>query len=309
VTELLYLGRQDVADLLPPVLDQIDLVERTYLAMAAGRVELPPKPGVHPREDAFIHAMPAYLADDDIVAIKWVGGYRSNKNRGLPYISGLIILNDAETGLPLGVMDAAEITAARTAAASGACIRRFAPVGWSRVAIIGCGEQGRYHSHVVTALNPDAVIGAYDVHPRRVHDLAGVIEPAAGPRQALEKAEIVVTGLPIVDRPEPCIPSEWLGDRYLALPIDFDSSFQVGPIADAGLFLSDDPNQFEHYRRLGHFHGWPEPHRSVGEAIGRSDSAKRVACCNLGVGALDAAFARAVLDRAVERGAGIRLPR
>jgi ornithine cyclodeaminase/alanine dehydrogenase len=309
VTELLYLSRQEVAHLLPPVLEQIDIVERTYLAMAAGRVELPPKPGVRPRENAFIHAMPAFLADDDVVAIKWIGGYRSNKDRGLPYLSGLIIVNDAETGLPVGVMDASEITAARTAAASGACIRRFAPPAWSRVGIIGCGEQGRFHSRVVVALNPDAVIGAYDVHPRRVHDLEGTIEPAAGPRQAIENAEIVVTGLPIVEQPEPAIPSEWLGDRYLALPIDFDASFQVGPIADAGLFLSDDPSQFEYYRGRGHFHGWPEPHRSVGDALRRNDSAKRVACCNLGVGALDAAFGKVVLDRAREQNVGTRLTR
>ena len=111
--------------------------------MAAGRVELPPKPGIHPREDAFIHAMPAYLADSDVASIKWVGGYPANKERGLPYISGLIVVNDAETGFPLAVMDAAEITAARTAAASGVCIRHWAPEGWSRAAIVGCGEQGK----------------------------------------------------------------------------------------------------------------------------------------------------------------------
>ena len=307
--ELLYLSRQEVADLLPPVLDQIELAERTYLAMAEGRVQLPPKPGIRPREDAFIHAMPAYLEDEDVAAIKWVSGYRSNKARGLPYLFGVIVVNDAETGMPLAVMDAAEITAARTAAASGACIRRFAPESWSRVAIIGCGEQGRHHSRVIAALNPDAIVAAYDIHPQRVHDLEGRIEPASSPRDTVDGAEVVITAVPIVEQPEPEISSEWLGDRYLALPIDFDASFQVGPIADAGLFLSDDPAQFEFYRGRGHFRGWPEPHRSVGEAIRRGKTAKRVACCNLGVGALDAAFARAVLDAARERGAGTALPR
>lgn len=309
MSELLYLGRQEVSELLPPVLGQVDLVERTYRAMAAGRVELPPKPGIHPRPDAFIHAMPAYLADDDVAALKWVSGYPANKRRGLPYISGLIVVNDTETGFPLAIMDAAEITAARTAAASGVCIRRFAPEGWSRAAIIGCGEQGRYHSRVVAALNPDSVVRAYDLHSRRVHELVGNVEPAAGPQQALEGAEVIITGVPIAERPEPTIDSEWLGDRYLALPLDFDASFRCGPIADAGLFLSDDVAQFDYYRARGHFAGWPEPHRSVGEALGRKERAKRVACCNLGVGALDAAFARAVLDRACEAGAGTVLQR
>ena len=58
--------------------EQIDLVDRTYRAMARGRVEMPPKIGVHSREDAFAHAMPAYLRDEDIVALKWVSGFPAN---------------------------------------------------------------------------------------------------------------------------------------------------------------------------------------------------------------------------------------
>lgn len=309
MTDILYLSRQEVADLLPPVLEQIDVVERTYRAMAAGRVELPPKPGVHPRENAFIHAMPAYLADEDVAAIKWVAGYPQNKERGLPYISGLIVVNDADTGFPLAVMDAAEITAARTAAASGVCIRRWAPRGWRRAAILGCGEQGRYHARVVSALEPEAVIAAYDVHPGRVEELEGRVEAAAGPREAVAGAEVVISAVPIAENPEPPIATEWLRDHYLALPLDFDASFQPGPIADTGLFVSDDVAQFEYYRSRGHFQGWPEPHMSVGEALGRAGDARRVACCNLGVGALDAAFANRVLVAARERGLGVRLPR
>jgi ornithine cyclodeaminase/alanine dehydrogenase len=309
VSALVYLTRQEVRDLLPPIPAQIDLAERTYAAMAAERVELPPKPGIHPRADAFIHAMPAYLADDDVAAIKWVSGYPANKSRGLPYISGLIVVNDADTGLPLAIMDAGEITAARTAAASGVCIRRWAPPGWSRAAIVGCGEQGRYHAAVVSALNPEATIQAYDVHLDRIRELEGNVEPASSARDAVEGAEVVITAVPIADRPDPPIDTEWLDDRYLALPLDFDASFRPGPIADAGLFVCDDVAQFEYYRGRGHFRGWPSAHATVGQALARRASPKRVAACNLGVGALDAAFARSVLDAALEKGAGTRLPR
>jgi ornithine cyclodeaminase/alanine dehydrogenase len=308
--EIVYLSRQEVAGLLPPIHEQIDVAERTYRAMAAGRVELPPKPGVHPRGNAFIHAMPAYLADQDVAAVKWVSGYPANKERGLPYISGLIIVNDADTGFPVGVMDAAEITAARTAAASGACIRRWAPDGWSRVAIVGCGEQGRYHSRVVAALNPEAEIAGFDSQSGRVEQLAGRIVLADTPRSAVDGADVVITAIPIADEPAPFIDTDWLPDRYLALPLDFDAAFREGPIADAGLFVSDDVGQLDYYRESrGHFRGWPAPHRSVGEALERGDTAKRVACCNLGVGALDAAFSRVILDAALDRGVGTRLQR
>lgn len=306
--DLLYLTRAEVAELLPPIPEQLDLVERTYRALAAGRVELPPKPGIHPRENAFIHAMPSYLRDEDVAALKWVAGYPENPSRGLPYISGLLVVNEPDTGLPAAVMDAAEITAARTAAASGVCVRRWAPAGWKAAALLGCGEQGRYHARVLAALNPDLVIRAYDPVPERVADLPGRVEPAAGPREAVEGVEIVVTAGPIVERPEPPLTSDWLGARWLALPIDFDFYFQAEPIAAADLFLSDDVAQFEYYRAQGHFRGWPAPDASVGEALAGSNGGARVACVNLGIGALDAAFAARVLEAAKERGAGTRLP-
>jgi alanine dehydrogenase len=305
---LLYLARAEVAALLPPLTEQLDLVERTYRALGDGRVELPPKPGIHPRKDSFIHAMPAYLRDDDVAALKWVAGYPENKERGLPYISGLIVLNDAGTGLPLAVMDGAEITAARTAAASGVCIRHWAPEGWKEAAILGCGEQGRFHARLLTELDPDVRIRAFDPHPERVARLEGRVEAASGPRKAVEGADVVVSAGPIVEDPSPPITTEWLADRFLALPIDFDFYFGAEAIGAAELFLVDDVSQFEYYRELGHFQAWPEPAKSVGEALADGDTAERVACVNLGVGALDAAFAKSVLEAARERDVGTPLP-
>jgi alanine dehydrogenase len=305
---LLHLSRDEVRDLLPPAQEQLDIVERTYLALAAGRVELPPKPGIHPRKDSFIHAMPAYLVDDDVAALKWIAGYPENKAHGLPYISGLIVLNDAETGLPVAVMDGAEITAARTAAASGVCVRRWAPQGWQKAAILGCGEQGRFHAAVLTTLNPALQIHAYDPHPERIQQLDGPVDAAGGPREAVTGADVVVSAGPIVENPEPPITRDWLGDSFLALPIDFDFYFSAEAIESCDLFLVDDVVQFEYYRGLGHFADWPAPAKSVGEALTDGVRGERVACVNLGVGALDAAFASRVLAAARERGIGRELP-
>jgi alanine dehydrogenase len=305
---LLHLSQDEVRSLLPPIQDQLDVVERTYVALAAGRIELPPKPGIHPRKDSFIHAMPAYLVDEDIAAVKWVAGYPQNKDRGLPYISGLIVLNDAETGLPVAVMDGAEITAARTAAASGVCVRRWAPKGWQEVAILGCGEQGRFHAAMLAALNSGMHIRAYDPHPERIEQLGGAVDPADGPREAVTGAQVLVSAGPIVEEPDPPITSDWLGDAVLALPIDFDFYFSAEAIESCDLFLVDDVGQFEYYRGLGHFKDWPAPAKSVGEALANGDTGERVACVNLGVGALDAAFASHVLGAARARGTGRELP-
>jgi ornithine cyclodeaminase/alanine dehydrogenase len=308
VPSLVYLAREEVAELLPPAAEQLDLVEETYRAVAAGRVELPPKPGVHPRPDSFIHAMPAYLRDDDVAALKWVSGYPANKARGLPYITGLIVLNDAETGLPACVMDGAEVTAARTAAASGVCVRRFAPEGWRTAAILGAGEQGVFHAWLLRELNPGVRIRAFDPNPERVERLGDGVEPAASELEAVEGADVVVTAAPIVERPDPPIGRDALGERWLVLPIDFDALVRREVIEAADLFAVDDVGQFEYYREQGHFTDWPEPPGSVGDALGRGDRPARVACVNLGIGALDAAFAARILDAARERGAGTELP-
>jgi alanine dehydrogenase len=303
---VLVLSRREVAKLLPPVAEQLDWVERTYRALERGEVEQPPKPGIHPREDCFIHAMPAYLRRDDVAVLKWVAGYKSNPARGLPFISGVIVLNDPATGLPIAIMDAAEITAARTAAASGLCVRRFAPEGWSTAAILGCGEQGRYHARLLEALNPGVTIRAYDPDPDRRRSIPGAV-PCSEPRAAVEGAEVVVTAGPIVRDPEPALAPEWPAPEHLLLPIDFDFAVQPETIAAADLFLVDDEDQFAYYRELGHFRGWRAPDGALGRALAGSSQGRRVACVNLGVGALDATFGAGVLSRAREQGAGTQV--
>lgn len=292
---LLLLSRADVAARLPGIEEQIGLAARTFDALAQGRVEMPPKMGIHPRPDAFIHAMPAYLKDRDVAVIKWVSGYPSNPEVGLPYISGVIVVNDPATGVPVAVLDAAEITACRTAAASGACIRAFAPADWSRVAILGCGEQGRYHARMVRALRSDAAIAAYDIDPARAAGLCEAVKVASSARDAVDGADVVVTAGPIVERPEPVLAPDWIPERCLLLPIDFDFYATPEVIESCNLFVVDDVPQFEYYGKHGHFRGWPEPQGSLGDALRSGSSGARVACVNLGIAALDAAFADAVL--------------
>lgn len=307
--DLIYLTRSDVKSVLPEWRAQIDLVEQTYVAMSNGTVEMPPKPGIHPRKDAFIHAMPAYLADTDVAAMKWVAGYPANKALGIPYINGLLILNDAATGVPTAVMDCVEITAARTAAASGVCVRRWAPAGWSRVAILGCGEQANYHADMLMALNPAAEIVAYDPNPERADALRHRTSVATSAEQAVADADVIISAAPIVKEPVPAIHPDMLKPKHLVLPIDFDAVIAKSVIDGAELFLTDNVGQFEHYRTLGYFKDWRSPMASVGDRVRSDATADRVVCCNLGVGALDAAFAGMVNSNARSSGLGIRLPR
>src|SRR5215212_5811318 len=110
-----YLSRADVEAVGLAGTDVVEILAGVFRAKRAGDVEMPPKIGIHPRDDAFIHAMPAYLASADLAGIKWVAGYPGNQELGLPYIHGLFVLSDAGSGRPVAVMDATWITEVRTA--------------------------------------------------------------------------------------------------------------------------------------------------------------------------------------------------
>src|SRR5512139_1564969 len=97
IHQLLYLSRADVASVALDMATIIQLLEAAFKEKGQGRVEMPPKPGIHTQPDAFIHAMPAYIPALRSAGLKWVSGYPENKKFGLPYISGLLVLNDVET--------------------------------------------------------------------------------------------------------------------------------------------------------------------------------------------------------------------
>ncbi|HJX02238.1 MAG TPA: ornithine cyclodeaminase family protein, partial [Candidatus Bathyarchaeia archaeon] len=76
--DVLYLSRTDIEKLDINMIDIIRVVEEAFLEKAKGRVEVPPKPGIHPQKDAFIHAMPAYLSQMKSAGVKWVSGFPEN---------------------------------------------------------------------------------------------------------------------------------------------------------------------------------------------------------------------------------------
>ena len=161
--KILYLSRADVEATGVSMAEIIDALESAFRELGEGRVEMPPKPGVHSQPDAFIHAMPAYIPAQQAIGVKWVSGYPDNYKRGLPYITGLLILNDAETGMPLAVMDCTWITAKRTGAATAVAARYLARPESSTVGILGCGVQGRSNLEALKVLFPIRRVVAYDV--------------------------------------------------------------------------------------------------------------------------------------------------
>ena len=164
--KLLYLSQHDVASVGLGMAEIIDLLDKAFWEKGHGRVEMPPKPGIHPGEgDNFIHAMPAYIPAMNAAGMKWVSGFPGNYQKGLPYITGLLILNDTETGIPLAMMDCVWITAMRTAAATAVAAKTLARSDSKVLGVLGCGVQGFTNTEALQVLFPVEEVMAYDVMP------------------------------------------------------------------------------------------------------------------------------------------------
>jgi ornithine cyclodeaminase/alanine dehydrogenase len=319
--KILYLSQAEVASTGVTMKEIVATLEIAFREHGNARTEMPPKPGVHTRPDAFIHAMPAYIPALHSVGMKWVSGYPENYKRGLPYITGLMILNDEETGIPLAVMDCTWITGMRTGAATAVAAKYLARPESESVGILGCGVQGRTNLEALKVLFPLTRVVAYDVLPdaagkyaREMRERFGVdVTVAKQPRDAVDGLDLVVTAGPILRKPHATIKAGWLKEGAFASLVDFDSYWDGAAMKETSKFCTDDVPQLEHYRSIGYFQNIPPIYASVGELVagkkrGRENARERTMTCNLGLAMDDMATAPIVYQRAVERGMGTWLP-
>lgn len=318
---ILYLARQDVEACQLPMREIIDALDAMFKEKGRGKTEMPPKPGIHTRPDAFIHAMPAYIPSLEAAGLKWVSGYPGNQAKGLPYISGLLILNDPDTGVPLAVMDCTWITAKRTGAATAVAARYLARPDSATAGIVACGVQGRSNLEALACLFPLRRVKAYDLHfeiaERYAREMSQQlqleIEPVRTLAEAVQGLDLVVTSGPILKHPTPQIEAGWLAPGAFASPVDFDSCWQGAALREVDRLATDDRAQMGYYRQEGYFRDTPEPYADLGEIAaglqpGRQSDAERTMSLNLGLALDDMATAIRVYHRARTLGLGHELP-
>ncbi len=309
--KILYLSRADVERVGVTMREIIEVVEKGFMEHGKGQVEMPPKPGIHTMPEAFIHAMPAYIPALKSAGVKWVSGYPENQKRGLPYIAGLLILNDTETGIPLAVMDCTWITAMRTGAATAVAAKYLARPESSSVGILGCGVQGHSNLHALATLFPLQRAVAFDHVTAQAERLANFARDNFGietivaktAREAVDGVDMVVTAGPISHTPHATIQAGWLNAGAFASLVDFDSYWQPEALKQADKFCTDDVPQYEHYRRAGYFQNMPPIYATVGELVtgkkrGRETASEIAMTCNLGLAVDDMATAPLVYEHA-----------
>jgi len=170
-----------------------DAVKAAFVAHAKGEWTMPPKLYVTNYPAGDFRAMPALGGGHAL--LKWVTSFPGNPAKGLPTVTGLVLLSNAETGALEAILSAAAVTALRTAAAGVIAAETLCREGATSTSVIGCGVNGAETARMFRALDSDVAL--WDVDEARASAVAELLgaHVAASLGDALA-ADIVVTVTP-----------------------------------------------------------------------------------------------------------------
>ncbi|MBV9521982.1 MAG: ornithine cyclodeaminase family protein [Alphaproteobacteria bacterium] len=323
MTEILYLSGADLERLGIGLAELVPVLEAAFRLKAAGLTIMPPKIFFHRGGARFYSAMVSWAPGLGYAGCKWQSGDPANAARGLAYIQGLLVITRDEDGRPVAIMDAKWVTACRTAAASALAAKHLARKGAARLAVLGCGLQGRKHLEALSGVLENVrECCAYDILPEREAAFAeecdgrwGVrVRPAGSAEAAVREADVIVTAGPIEQHRRPTLVPEWLARGSLTIAIDYDSYVSDGAIAAADLVLTDDRAQIEDARRHENkFLGVTRIDAELAELLSsgqgrRTSDGQRILLFNLGIALEDLATGLEALQRARAMGIGTKLP-
>lgn len=312
--ELIYLSQEDILDMNLPLKEVIDLVEHGLDEHGRGRVENPPKPGIHSKANSFIHAMPAYYKDLNIGGIKWVSGYPDNRELGLPQILGLMIVNDMDTGVPVAIMDCRWITAVRTAAVTAITAKYCTRKSTSTLGIVGCGVQGRMSLIALKEVVPGiGKVNIFDISKRTMERYQAELSEKTGVEISIcEDVESVARGSDIIltatQRLEkPLIKDEWFGQGCLGFGLEASRAWCGDAILNADKFITDSWEQTLYFEEHGAFpDGMPDLYAELGSIVcgekpGRESEEERILAINIGLALEDVIVANRIYEIAKEK--------
>jgi len=163
----LLLDRNSIKSLIR-MSDVINVVEEAFRMCGEGRGKMPAKTYLSLEHGDF-RAMPAALPGS--AGVKWVNVHPENPSRGLPSIMAILVYNDPETGYPLAIMDATEITAYRTGAAAAIASKYLTRLDSHTIGIIGAGFQAHTQILAHADLFDSISISVFDVSETAVDKL------------------------------------------------------------------------------------------------------------------------------------------
>jgi ornithine cyclodeaminase len=321
--EIRILRGAEVRELLP-MAECIDLMQRTMIAVSEGRVVLPLRSILAmPGDRGMMGVMPGYLAEPECFGVKLISLMPRNKPPQYSSHLGLVLLFEAEHGLPVALLDAAQITAIRTAAASGLATRLLARKEAGDLALLGAGEQAHSHLEAMLSVRPLRRIRIWARNRDKARLFAEsegarhriVIETSATVREAIAGADIICT---TTKAREPILQGDWLTPgvhlNVVGSSIASGAEIDTAAVMKARFFVdcrNSTVNEGGEYLRALR-EGAITPEHIVaeigevanGSKAGRSSPLEITLYKSLGIAPQDLASAHYVLDKARAAGKG-----
>lgn len=322
--KILYLSEQDVAAVLSRR-DVIDTVEETFRQAGNETILLGNNSFLSTGDgkmNRFI-AMPVSIPQQNILGLKWINIY-DQPAAGYPFSHGnLVIVNDTDTGSPLAIVSATNITTMRTAGGHGVIGAKYLAKKDPRIlCVIGCGGQGRNGVGGFLEQFPSLrEIRLYDAYPASCEAIARQYQGQAefkicpSPEAAVRQSDIVLTCSSSRDI---LVEKDWIekGMTLISINAFHDLSPEVTELADKwvlGMYQEDDHNilanpDMSHGMQLNRNRVYAQmPEIISGQKPGRETEDEIILYSHMGMGAFDVACAHIAYKRALEKGMGVSL--
>jgi len=292
--------------------DVINVVEEAFRLCGEGKGKMPAKVYLAVERGDF-RAMPAALPG--CAGVKWVNVHPQNPSRDLPSVMAVLIYSDPETGYPLAIMDATEITAYRTGAAAAIASKYLARRNARAIGIIGAGFQA--HTQILAhaeLFNPIS-IKASDVSRTAVERLMTAFPQFSIKNCSIQEAvasDIVCTLTPSRG---PIVKREWItpGTHINAVGADAPGKQELDPsILKEAIVVVDDLTQASHSGEInvpiqkgmysiGEIYG-TLPEIVAGKKKGRTDNKAITVFDSTGIAVEDIAVAKILFEKAQQAG-------
>jgi ornithine cyclodeaminase len=303
--------------------EEMEAIEAVYPLITAGEGSMPPIMRIDiPEHNGEIDIKSAFLPGYSGIAVKVSAGFFDNPGRGLPSLGGLMMVFEAETGVPRSALfDNGYLTDLRTGLAGAVAARHLTREDVDTVGILGAGMQARMQLEALKLVRPirKAIVWARREEQAKQFavEIADTMEidvtVARSPNEA-SAADVLVTTTPSTG---PLVTTDMLhhGLHVTAVGADAETKQEINvkAVSAADLFVSDSVAQST---RLGELRaaiasGF-DLERAVelgavitGEATGRTDDDQITICDLTGTGAQDTAIASLAVERCMVRDAGV----
>ena len=203
----------------------MDKVEEAFRLVCCGGFVMPERPVIANGGNTLIY-MPCFMPEG--FGTKFLTVFPENTEKGLPYIDGLMLLNDSKSGKTEAIMDAKYLTGLRTGAAGGVSIRNFSRADCKSVGIIGAGKQGFFQAIYAAAARDIEDIFFFDIAPKDwgaymeglARDLGGgapAFHVCSTVEELLASSDIVITATPATSPVMPDDASLMRGKCFVAI--------------------------------------------------------------------------------------------